>query len=130
MQMVATVMSALIAGLGAIGVFWPDILVEFGRYFTTPNGVFAAAVIRIVFGGLLLTAAATSRAPNLLRVFGALILIAGLATPLFGPDRARGLLEAAAMDRGAYLRVAGTIAIALGCVFVWALSPRSGQRPR
>ena len=62
---------------------------EIGRYLSTPTGLLVSAAIRIVFGGLLLTAAATSRAPNLLRVFGAAILILGRLTPVFGPERAR-----------------------------------------
>ncbi len=127
MQMAATLMSALLAGLGAIAVFLPDTLIEMGRNFTTPKGLLAAAAVRVVFGALLITAASTSRAPNLLRVFGALILVAGLATPLLGPEYARGL-QAAVSERGELIRVAGTVAIVLGCSFVWALSPRGGGR--
>src|SRR5258705_12786611 len=111
MQLVATIMSALLAGLGAIGVFYPDFLLELGRHTTTPNGLLVAAGIRVVFGGLLLTAAATSRAPNLLRLFGAVILIAGLLTPVFGPERAQSLLQIAAANRGAYFRIGGTFAV-------------------
>ena len=129
MQLVATIMSALLAGLGAIGVFYPDFLLELGRYLSTPNGLLVAAAIRILFGGLLLTAASTSKAPNLLRVFGALILVAGLLTPVYGPERATRLLQIAAANRGEYFRIGGTVAIALGVFFVWALSPRGTPRP-
>ena len=130
MQLAATIMSALLAGLGAIGVFYPDFLLELGRRLSTPNGLLVAAAIRVTFGGLLLTAAATSRAPNLLRLFGAVILIVGLLTPVFGPERANSLLQIAAADRGAWFRIGGTFAILIGVSFVWALSPRGMPRPR
>jgi hypothetical protein len=130
MQLAATIMSALLAGLGAIGVFYPDFLLELGRHLSTPNGLLVAAAIRVAFGGLLLTAAATSRAPNLLRLFGAVILIVGLLTPLYGPERANSLLQMAAADRGAWFRIGGTFAILIGVSFVWALSPRGMPRPR
>jgi len=130
MQLAATIMSALLAGLGAIGVFYPDFLLELGRRLSTPNGLLVAAAIRVAFGGLLLTAAATSRAPNLLRLFGAVILIVGLLTPVFGPERANTLLQMAAADRGAWFRIGGTFAILIGISFVWALSPRGMPRPR
>jgi len=130
MQLAATIMSALLAGLGAIGVFYPDFLLELGRYLSTPNGLLVAAGIRVVFGGLLLTAAATSRAPNLLRLFGAVILIVGLLTPVYGPERAHRVLQIAAANQGEYFRIGGTVAIALGMAFVWALSPRGMPRPK
>src|SRR5262249_21749717 len=98
--------------------------------FLTPHGLFAAAGIRVVFGGLLLTAAATSRAPNLLRVFGALILVAGLATPWFGIERAHQVLAELSAASSAWMRIARPIAVALGCWSVWALSPRGAARPR
>ena len=124
MQMPATILSALFMGLGAMAIFWPDQVVEIGRSLSTPVGLLVAAAVRVVFGVLLLMAAPHSRAPNLLRVFGALILLAGLSTPLFGVDLARALLDTASVDGGAALRVFGTVAVALGASFVWALSPK------
>jgi len=124
MQMPAILMSALFAAIGAMSVFWPYIVLDFARNLVTPNGMFAAAAVRVVFGAALLLAAGTSRAPTLLRVFGLVILVAGLATPLFGAEPALGLLDTLSADGGAWMRITGTIALAFGCIFVWALSPR------
>jgi hypothetical protein len=126
MPLLATILSALVAGVGAIAVFWPDTVLEVARTYLTTNGLLVAAAFRIVFGGALLIAASGSRAPNLLRGFGILILIAGLATPIFGLVRARNLVEFFASGGGGMIRVAGTLAIALGCGFAWSLSPRVG----
>jgi hypothetical protein len=130
MQLVATIMSALLAGLGAIGVVYPNFLFEVGRHLVTPNGLLVAAAIRVVFGGFLLTSAATSRAPNSLRLFGAVILIAGLLTPVYGPERSSSTLQILAANRGEYFRIWGTFALVLGLCFVWALSPRGMPRPK
>jgi uncharacterized protein YjeT (DUF2065 family) len=130
MQLPAIILSALFAGIGAIAVFWPDTFLEVGKSLSTPTGLLVAAALRIGFGAALLVAAQESRAPNMLRLFGAVILLAGLATPLFGVELARELLTVASAEGGAWLRIFGTIAIALGCSFVWALSPRQSMPRR
>ena len=83
-----------------------------------------AAAVCLGFGAALLVAASGSRPPNPLRLFGALILIAGLATPRYGVEVSQHLLDPMSAGSGALLRVLGTVTIALGCIFVWALSPR------
>ena len=130
MQLPAIILSALFAGIGATAVFWPDTFLNVGRSLSTPVGLLVAAGVRITFGAVLLLAASESRAPNLLRLFGAVILIAGLSTPLFGVELARSLLTLASTEGGVWLRVFGTLAIALGCLFVWALSPRQSMPSR
>jgi hypothetical protein len=130
MRWVATVLSALFAGIGAIGVIAPGILIDVGRTLATPEGLLAVAALRIVFGGSLLIAAQGSRAPNALRAFGIVILIAGLATPMIGVARARNGLAAISADGGAWVRVAGTVALALGSSFVWVLTPRAAAPQR
>jgi uncharacterized protein YjeT (DUF2065 family) len=130
MPMIAIIFSALFAGLGATAVFLPDTFIEVARELSTPIGLLVAAAVRVVFGAALLLAAQESRAPNALRVFGVVILIAGLATPWFGAEVARRLLAVAAQDGGAMLRIFGTIAVALGVLFVMALSPRTHMPSR
>jgi uncharacterized protein YjeT (DUF2065 family) len=130
MQLVATIMSAILAGLGVIGVTYPDFLFELGRHLTSPNGLIVLATLLAVYGGLLLTAAATSRSANLLRLFGAPTLIVGLLTPVYGPERAQSLLQIAAANHGEYFRIGGTLAVAIGVYCVWALSPGRMQRPK
>jgi len=124
MQLPAIILSALFAGIGAIAVILPDTFIEVCRSLNTPTGLLVAAAVFILFGAALLVAASGSRAPNPLRLFGALILIAGLATPRYAVALSQSLFVTMSADGGALLRVFGTLAIAFGCVFVWALSPR------
>ena len=124
MQLPAIILSALFAGTGAIAVILPDTFIEVGRSLNTPTSLLVAAVVFVVFGAALLVAASGSRAPNPLRLFGALILIAGLVTPRYAVALSQSLFATMSAEGGALMRVFGTLAIALGCVFVWALSPR------
>jgi uncharacterized protein YjeT (DUF2065 family) len=127
MPVFASVLSALFAGIGAIAMFWPSVMSAAAQYLVTPNGLLAAAAVRVVFGGSLILAAPDSKAPTTLRVIGAVVVIAGLATPLLGPTVANNLIADWSTDGGARFRVFGTVAVVLGCWLVWLLTPRGGR---
>jgi uncharacterized protein YjeT (DUF2065 family) len=112
----------------AIAIFWPNVATSAAQYFVTPNGLLAAAALRIVFGGSLIFAAPDSKAPKTLRVIGTLAVIAGLATPYFGLAAAQSLIADLSAAGGARFRVFGTIAVVLGCWLVWMLTPSGGRR--
>jgi uncharacterized membrane protein YwaF len=59
----------------------------------TPTGLYAIAVLRIAIGLVFVFAAPASRAPRTLRVFGLVVIIAGLMTPWFGVTRAQATLN-------------------------------------
>ena len=52
-KLLATVMAALIAAIGVVGVAFPSVLLEFGQSLQTPSALLVAAVIRIIFGAVL-----------------------------------------------------------------------------
>jgi hypothetical protein len=68
-----------------------------------------------------------SRAPKTLRAFGAVALVAGLATPLFGVERARAIIDWEATQGTALIRVAAGLALAIGGFIAFAVTP--GRRP-
>jgi hypothetical protein len=109
------------------GLFTPDGLVTIGRYVVTPLGLYAVAAIRVGIGLVLMLVAKSSRAPRTLRALGAVVLIAGLATPLFGVDRARAILDWEATQRTALIRVAAGLVVAIGAFIAFAVA--SGRRP-
>jgi uncharacterized membrane protein len=126
MNIVATVMGALVAALGVIGVVYPDGLLAVARELSTERGIYVAAALRIVFGWSLLLSAAGSRAPRALRVLGAFVLVAGLVTPAFGSGRAIQLVRTASQLDELWLRFIAVLPIAVGLSAVWALSPKAG----
>jgi hypothetical protein len=125
MKWVAVALSALVAAIGSIGLLWPAALLEIGRVFGTPSGLYAAAALRIGFGAALFLAAPASRLPALVRAIGIVIFVAGLMTPLIGIERLLAVLDWASALDPFLLRVWAGIALAFGGFLTWALRPRS-----
>ena len=63
------------------------------------------------------------RAPKILRVFGAIVLLNGLITPLVGVDRAQAILAWWVAQGPAIMRVWAAGAVALGVLVVYAVVP-------
>ena len=123
MTFVALVLSIAIAALGALGLAAPERLLATVERFITPQGLAFAAGIRLVLGGALWLAAPESRAPDLLRVLGAITVIAGIATPFVGVERARRLFDWWSGLGPFALRGWSILAIALGIGLGYALLP-------
>ena len=73
----------------------------------------------MAIGGVLLGASRASRFPRFFQVLGIFVIAAGLATPVFGVDRARAVLEWFAAQGGAVLRIDAAGAIVLGAFIVY-----------
>jgi hypothetical protein len=61
-----------------------------------------------------------------LRVLGAIVVLAGLATPLFGVDRTRAVLDWEVEQGTALVRVGAGIALAFGAFLAFAVT--TGRR--
>ena len=122
MRSLALVVAGVVVVLGVAGVVIPDTVIATGRHFVSPSGVCAAAAFRVGVGLVLILAARESRAPGILRAIGAVVLVAGVATPLFGVEAARARLDWEAAHVG-FLRVEGAAFVCLGAVIVSALRP-------
>ena len=114
MTIVAAILSLLIAAVGALGIVAPGRLVAFGRGIQTPAGLYAAGAFRVLLGLALFFAAPDSRAPDVIRVFGVIIVIGGVATPLIGLERSRKLLEWWAKKGSWFLRFWSVVALGFG----------------
>ena len=77
-------------------------------------------------GLVVILSAPASRAPKTLRALGAVMCMQGLAATLFGPDRARAILEWEAMQGAALLRAGAAVALAIGGFVAFAVT---GHRP-
>ncbi len=122
MRSLALVVAGVVVVLGIAGVVIPDILIATGRHLVSPSGLYAAAAFRVGVGLVLLLAARESRAPGMLRAIGAVVLVAGVATPFFGVEAARARLDWEAAHVGV-LRVEGAAFVCLGGLIVSALRP-------
>ena len=126
MKSIALLVAFVIMCVGVTGIFMPETLLSVGRYVVTPNGLYAVAALRVGIGLVLMLVARVSRAPRTLRTLGAVVLVAGLATPLFGVDRARAVLDWEATQGTALIRIGAGLAV-LGGAFI-AFAVATGRR--
>ncbi len=112
--------------VGMAGVFAPDSLVTVGRYVVTPVGLYAIAALRVGIGLVLILVARVSRAPKALRVIGAVVLVAGLTTPVFGVERTRAILDWEVTQGTALIRIGAGLALAIGAFIAFAVA--TGRR--
>jgi hypothetical protein len=117
--------------VGIVGLVSPDSVTTIRRlYFATPVRLYAAASLRVAMGLVLILGAPSSRAPKTLRVLGAVVCMQGLAAALFGPDRARAILEWEAMQGTALLRAGAMVALASGGFVAFAVTKPSSEERR
>lgn len=124
-KLLATVMAALIAAIGLVGVAFPSVLIEFGQSLQTPSALLVAAVIRITFGAVLVWVASASRMPRTLRVIGFFVIVAGVLTPLFGVERAQAILNWFSNQGPLFMRAWASTAVIFGLFVAYVVnSPR------
>ena len=110
---------------GILGVAAPSVLLEFGRSLQTTNALYIVAAVRVMSGAILFLVAPISRAPKILRVLGAFIVIAGVFTPLFGVERSRAMFYWWSTQGPFFTRAWAIVAVAFGLFIVYAVtSPR------
>ena len=93
MRSLVIVVAGVVVALGLGALVIPDILIATGRYTVSTAGLYIATALRVGIGLVLMLAARGSRAPGTLRAIGAVVLVVGLATPLFGVEAARARLD-------------------------------------
>jgi hypothetical protein len=114
MKALVLLAAALMIALGLTGVFWPEGLIGLAKYSFTSTGLYVIGAIRIVLGAFLFMGATTARTPNALRVIGAIIFIAGIATVLISHDQAQRLSDWWLAKGADAFRIAACLPLAAG----------------
>jgi flagellar biosynthesis protein FliR len=127
MRIAALLVALFAIVVGVVGIFTPDSLTTIGRYVVTPVGLYVIAAVRVAGGLVLMLVAPNSRVPRTLRVVGAVVLVAGLVTPLFGVERARAILDWESTQGSAFIRVVAGLVLAAGGFVAFAVT---GRRPK
>ena len=125
LQIVTTVLSLAVAGLGVVGVVAPVVLLDFGRSLLAPPAIYWVAAVRVVFGALLILVAAPSRMPRTLRWIGIVLIVAGLATPWFVTGQSRAASAWLAEQGPALVRAVALLPLAFGLLLAHLVRPRS-----
>ena len=126
MRFLTLIVALFIMVVGLVGAFMPDSLIAVGRYVVTPVGLYAVAAVRVGIGLLLMLVAPISRTPKTLRALGAVVVVAGLATPLFGVARTRAIFDWEVTQGTALIRVMAGLVLAIGGFI--ALAVGAGRR--
>jgi len=115
---------ALFVGVaGVAGLLVPDWVMSLRWIAATQSGLLAIAVLRSAIGIILIMAAPRSRAPKTLQVFGALLLLAGMVTPLFGVERSKAVLDWEAAQGPILVRGWAIVAVALSGALAFVMKP-------
>ncbi|HWY52421.1 MAG TPA: hypothetical protein VNW72_13150 [Chthoniobacterales bacterium] len=121
MTALALILSAFIAGMGLLAIFFPGRANDVARLFADKTGLWVATAIRAVLGLSLLAAAEDSKAPIVLRILGLIILIVAIVVPILGLDRHRRMIDWwLAISRNIQI-VWGAAAFVLGAFLIYAI---------
>src|SRR2546428_9415306 len=121
MTALTLILCAFIAAVGVLVIVSPARANDLTRLFADKTGLWVATAIRSVLGIGLLAAAEDSKAPALLRILGAIILIVAIAMPLLGLDRHRRMIDWWLARRRSIQIIWGAVAIAFGLFLIYVL---------
>ena len=126
MKTLAFSVALSIMAVGAVGVLVPSGLIWIAEHSANSAAFYVIATVRIGFGLILISVASVSRAPRTLRVFGYLILVAGITTALAGLvaiERAGAIIEWWLQPGSGVVRLTGVVVLALGGFVAYACAP-------
>jgi len=121
MRRLALPIGVLVIVIGATIIFAPATFVTLAERFMSPRGLYLAGALRLFVGAVLLSAAAGSRAPMLLRVLGAIVIVAGIATFFLSVDRAHAMLQVLTNLGPWSVRALGGVVTIIGVVIMAAV---------
>jgi len=124
-KVLAIVIGLLLVAVGIVGVVAPSFIVEFGRSLLFPIAIYIVAAFRLGVGVVLLLVAADSRLPSVLRIFGIVIVLAGVFTLFLGVEHSRAILDWWSKQGSLFMRFCLAGPLVIGLFIIYALtSPR------
>ena len=119
MKVLLTGLGIIVILAGLLGLVAPNVLLSMGRSVITPAGIYIIAALRIGVGILFIYTARTSRMPRTVRVLGLAVVLAGIATPVFGMDRSLAVLGWWSGQSAFMLRAPALIMVGIGAFVVY-----------
>ncbi|MAM85164.1 MAG: hypothetical protein CL489_03575 [Acidobacteria bacterium] len=120
-ETVVAVLSGFLIILGGVVIVVPSVLTRLA-FLHQGRSFYAVAAIRFVIGLVLLLAAAETRLPMFVQLFGALVITSGIAMVLIGRDRIRYLAQWLVNRPPAVHRLGGLVLIAIGGTLFYAVT--------
>lgn len=114
--------AVLFIGLGLWGGIAPGPLLAFLSRWQTRGGLWAGAILRLLFGVALWCVAATSRFPTTLQVMAVISIVAGVGLPFVGVARFKRVMAWWTRQSLGFTRAWSALVIVLGAFIVWAVA--------
>ena len=121
---IAMALGFVIAAIGVLGIAAPSAVFELGRSLQSASALCVLAALRVALGTILVWAAPDSRTPRTLRIFGVLIIVAGVATPFFGVERSRAMFDWWSTQGSFFMHAWPVTAVLFGLFVAYAALPR------
>ena len=123
MKGLALAVGALIAAAGLGLILFPAVVIWLAHHPLTSLELYGSAVGRVAIGVLFLAVARTARMPWVLRVLGAIAIIAAAATLVIGVERAQAIADWTTREGVVVVRLFGLLPLILGALVVYACGP-------
>lgn len=117
----AICVGVLMASLGVLGAYVPEVFVAVVSFFQAAPMIYVAAAARVAAGVILWLASRESKTPMFFRVLGAFIVAGGILTPIAGAWLGRTILHMWASYGDSMVRTWGLIATALGVFIIYSV---------
>ncbi len=115
-------LAVVFIGLGLWGLIAPASFLTFFTRWQTRGGLWAGAVLRLIFGVALWSVASSSRFPTTLQVLAVIFIVGGIALPFIGLARFKSMVAWWLKKPPSFIRVWAVVTLALGVFFVWAVT--------
>ena len=130
MKYLSWLLAAFVVAVGVAAIVAPDVILSLRSLAATQGALLVFGALRVAIGVVLIMTAPASRAPRTLQAAGAVLMLAGLATPLFGVERTRAVLAWEAAQGPSLFRLGGAIVVVLGGLLMVAFRPQRDQAAR
>jgi hypothetical protein len=124
MKYLTRLLAAFVITAGVAAIVAPGMVLTLRSFAATPMALLVFAALRVAIGVVLIMAAPASRAPRTLQAAGAVLMLVGMVTPLFGVERTRAVLAWEAAQGPSLMRVGGAVVVALGALLTVAFRPQ------
>jgi hypothetical protein len=125
MKHLARLLAAFVITAGVAAIVAPGMVLTLRSFAATSGALLVFAAVRVAIGVVLIMAAPASRAPRTLQAAGAVLMLAGLVTPLFGVERTRAVLAWEAAQSPSLMRLGGAVVVTLGALLAVAFRRRT-----
>ena len=115
-------LAVVFIGLGLWGLIAPASFLTFFTRWQTREGLWAGAVLRLIFGVALWSVTSSSRFPTTLQVLAVTFIVGGIALPFIGQARFKSMVAWWLKKPPSFIRVWAVATLALGVFFVWAVT--------